>query len=221
MCFSATASFIAAGSLSVAGIVTLRHVARPQQRAIAAIPLLFGIQQAVEGLIWLSFDQGSALPNSELTLLYSLFSHVLWPIYVPYAVRALEAVPWRRRALAVTQLAGVAVGLYLLYFLVRSPVTSRVLGAHIVYESPHFYIGAVMVLYLSATCASSLLASDRLIRLFGASSLATFVAAYAIHAATLVSVWCFFAAVLSFIVYIYMRGARTPESVPLLARRGA
>ena len=49
------------------------------------------------------------------------------------------------------QIVGIAVGLYLLYFLVRFPVTSQVLGQHI-------YIGSVMVLYLLATCVSSLLA---------------------------------------------------------------
>ena len=205
MCFSAPASFVAGAALAAVGIATLRIAPRPSARPFAAIPLLFGIQQLIEGLIWLSFRDVSPLHNPSLTFVYSLFSHVLWPIYVPFAVRLLETVPWRRRVLVATQVAGIGVGLYLLYFLVRFPVTSRVLGQHIVYESPHFYIAAVMALYLSATCVSSMLASDRIIRLFGALSLLTFLAAYAIHAATLVSVWCFFAAILSFIVYAYFR----------------
>lgn len=205
MCFSAPASFIAGAALVTVGIATLRLTSRPSQIPFAAIPLLFGIQQVIEGLIWLSFSEASPLANPPLTFAYSLFSHVLWPIYVPLAVRLVEGVPWRRRALAASQVAGIVVGLYLLYFLVSFPVTSRVLGQHIVYESPHFYIAAVMALYLIATCVSSMLASNRIIRLFGALSLATFLAAYAIHAATLVSVWCFFAAILSFIVYRYFR----------------
>lgn len=117
---------------------------------------------------------------------------------------------WRRSVgaewrWAAAQLAGLAVGLCLLYFLLQFPVTSRVLGQHIVYEFPHFYIGVVMALYLLATCVISMLATDRIIRWFGALSLATFLGAYAIHAATLVSVWCFFAALLSLIVYGYFR----------------
>lgn len=208
MCFSASASFIAGAALVTAGIATLRIVRRPSEIPFAAIPLLFGLQQLIEGLIWLSFRDASPLANSTLTFVYSLFSHVVWPIYVPFAVRLLETVPWRRRALVAMQIVGIAVGLYLLYFLVRFPVTSQVLGQHIVYDSPHFYIGSVMVLYLLATCVSSLLASHRIIRMFGTLSLATFLAAYAIHAATLVSVWCFFAAILSFIVYTYFRRER-------------
>lgn len=206
MCFSAPASFAAGAVLATAGIATLRLASRPREIPFAAIPLLFGIQQLIEGLIWLSFREASPLHNPPLTFAYSLFSHVLWPIYVPFAVRLLETVSWRRQALVAMQVAGIAVGLYLLYFLVQDPITSRVLGQHIVYESPHFYIGVVMAFYLSATCVSSMLSSHRIIRLFGALSLATFLAAYAIHAATLVSVWCFFAAILSFIVYAYFRG---------------
>lgn len=220
MCFSAPASFVAGTALAAVGIATLRLASRPSQIPFAAIPLLFGIQQLIEGLIWLSFRDASPLPNPPLTFVYSLFSHVLWPIYVPFAVRLVESMPWRRRVLIATQAAGIVAGLYLLYFLVRFPITSRVLGQHIGYESPHFYIAAVMALYLSATCVSSMLASNRIIRLFGALSLVTFLAAYAIHAATLVSVWCFFAAILSFIVYGYFRGehsARRLRQSPMSA----
>ncbi len=209
MCFSASASFIAGTALSAVGVVTLRMASRKAEIPFAVIPLLFGIQQITEGMIWLSFRPSAPLPNATLTLIYSLFSHVLWPIFLPFAVGRLETVAWRKKVLAVCQVAGVAVGLYLLYFIVQFPVTSRVLGQHIVYESPHFYIIAVMIFYLISTCASSMLSSRRIIRIFGALTLASFVAAYVIHVATLVSVWCFFAALLSFIVYCYFKQQRS------------
>ena len=211
MCFSATASFVAGATLVTAGIATLRLASRPSEIPFAAIPLLFGIQQLIEGLIWLSFGSSPPLPNPPLTFIYSLFSHVMWPIYVPLAVFLLETVPWRRRALLVTQVAGLAVGLYLLYYLAQFPVTSRVLGQHIVYGESLPFVGVVMAFYLSATCVSSMLASHWMIRMFGVLSLATFIAAYAIHVATLVSVWCFFAAILSFIVYGYFRSERRAD----------
>jgi hypothetical protein len=87
-----------------------------------------------------------------------------------------------------------------------------VLGKHIVYESPHFYIVEVMILYLISTCVSSMLSSNNIIRVFGVLALVTFLAAYAIHVSTMVSVWCFFAAVLSFINYLYFRQERTDSS---------
>ena len=168
MCFSAPVSLIAGATLSAIGVATIRMASRRTQLPFAAIPLLFGIQQIVEGMIWLSFRDASPVPNATLTFAYSLFSHVLWPIYMPYAVGRLETIAWRRKALVALQFAGLAVGLYLLYFLVVFPVTSRVLGRHIVYESPHFYILPVMAFYLLATCAGSLVSSHRIIQLFGA-----------------------------------------------------
>ena len=212
MCFSASASFIAGATLTVAGVATLRLVTRPSQIPFALIPLLFGVQQIIEGLIWLSFGNRSTIDNASLTLVYSVFSHVLWPIYVPFAVGLLETVAWRRKALASCQVAGLVVGLYLLYFIVQYPVVSRVLGKHIVYESPHFYIAAVITSYVISTCMSSLFSSNKTIRLFGALAVVTFLAAYAIHVATLVSVWCFFAALLSFIVYFYFRQQHAESS---------
>jgi hypothetical protein len=212
MCFSASASFIAGATLMVAGVATLRLVTRPSQIPFALVPLLFGVQQVIEGLIWLSFGDRSTIDNASLTVVYSVFSHVLWPIYVPFAVGLLETVPWRRKALAVCQVAGLAVGLYLLYFIVQYPVMSRVLGRHIVYESPHFYIAGIIILYLISTCVSSMLSSSNIIRVFGVLAVVTFLAAYAIHVATLVSVWCFFAALLSFIIYLYFRHERTESS---------
>ena len=214
MCFSAPASFIAAAALATAGVATLRLASRRSELPFAAVPMLFGIQQFIEGLIWLSFDNNLSVSNSILTFGYSIFSHVLWPIYVPFAVHLLERVHWRRQALLATQAVGMLVGLYLLYVLTQYPVTGRVLGQHIVYESPHFYQVPVMALYLIATCASSMLSSHRLIRLFGMLTLVTFLAAYAIHTATLVSVWCFFAAILSSIVYVFFRRARSRNGLP-------
>jgi hypothetical protein len=56
MCFSATASFSAAVVIGSVGIVTLRAAAVKHDYrilALAALPLLFALQQVVEGLLWL------------------------------------------------------------------------------------------------------------------------------------------------------------------------
>ena len=58
MCFSASASFSAAALLLGIGALTLRSaLATRQPRALlfAAIPILFAIQQLIEGVIWLTF----------------------------------------------------------------------------------------------------------------------------------------------------------------------
>ena len=203
MCFSATASFTAAAGLLVVGTLTARRARRAVELPFALIPALFAIQQLIEGAIWLTLPDKAPLLNHVLTIAYSLFSHVLWPVYVPIAVLLLEPILWRRRVLTAIALAGGAVGVFLLYFIVSLPIVSQVQGRHIIYVSPHFYIIAVMVLYVASTCMSVLFSSHRKVRLFGVAAFAAFVVAYVFYNVWLISVWCFFAAALSVIVLLY------------------
>ena len=205
MCFSASASFIAGTSLSVVGVAALKRTEGRTELPFATIPLLFGIQQLTEGVIWLTFSHDAPLLKQTMTYLYSGFSHVLWPIYVPFAMGMLEAVRWRKRAIFAFEVAGVAVGLYLLYYMVALPMVAEVIGRHIVYLSPHFYLIPVMVLYLAATCVSCFFSSHGFVRLFGVLVLLSFIVAYVVHFMALVSIWCFFAAILSLLIYLHLR----------------
>ena len=205
MCFSASASFVAGGVLSAVGVVTLRKTERKAEVPFAAIPLLFGTQQIIEGIIWLTFRYPASELNTVMTFVYSLFSHVLWPIYVPLSIVLLETVPWRKKVLWSFWLAGTAVSFYLLYFLIKFPITSREVDSHIVYFSPHFFLYAVMGFYVAATCISSMFSSHKLINIFGVLALLSFTGAYLFYTTALVSVWCFFAAILSLIIYLYFR----------------
>ena len=206
MCFSATASFAAGALLLGIGTLTLRSAtAEHERRALpfAAIPLLFAVQQLIEGVIWLTFSDEATRLNSVMTHVYSFFSHVLWPIYVPLAVLLMEPGGWRRRVLIAFVAAGAAVGAYLLYVLVAFPVVSRPTGQHIEYDSPHFFAAATMTLYLLSTALSPLLSTHRMVVVFGALALLSFGAAYAFYATWFISVWCFFAALLSAVIYLH------------------
>lgn len=210
MCFSATASFVAGVSLSAIGILTLQKARRKTDMPFALIPLLFGIQQIVEGMLWLSFRYDAALLNATATYLFSVFSHTLWPIFVPFSVGLLESVRWRRNVMRLFQAIGLTIGLYLLYFIVKYPVVA-VAEEYIVYVSPHFYELPAMLLYLLATCVVSFFSSHRVVRWFGALALLLFFVAYWFYTAALFSVWCFFSAVLSFMIYLYFRSATAAD----------
>ena len=205
MCFSATASFVAGATLSAAGVATLRQARQRSEIPFAAMPLLFGIQQITEGVIWLTFRYDAPVLKQTMTYIYSVFSHVWWPIYVPFAIGYLETFHRRKTILRAFQSAGLAVGLYLLYSIIARPIVAELSGRHIVYASPHFYRLSVMVLYLAATCVSGLFSSHRFVNLFGILAFVAFVASYLVHVSALVSIWCFFAAVLSLLVYLHLR----------------
>jgi hypothetical protein len=203
MCFSATASFSASAVLLVIGTVTLRAARVPRELPFAAIPLLFGIQQFSEGVIWLSFRPESALLNFVMTHVFEFFSHVLWPAYVPLAVFLIEPKPWRRRALAACVLCGVSVSGYLLYVLIVYPVVSLQTGHHIEYISPHFFAGTTMTLYLVSICFSLFLSTYRIVNAFGVLTFLAFALSYYAYTVWFISVWCFFAALLSVVIYLH------------------
>jgi hypothetical protein len=139
-----------------------------------------------------------------MTYLFVLFSHILWPIFLPFSIGLMETVAWRKKVISAFQITGIAVGLYLLYFIVRYPVTSEVHG-HMVYVLPYVKEQPVLEFYLAATCVAPLFSSHRIINIFGVLALLLFMVAYWYYTVAFFSVWCFFAAVLSGVVYLHFK----------------
>ena len=204
MCFSATASFTAGAALLGIGVLALARAPRAVERPYAAIPLLFGLQQVVEGLVWLSFGWGSAIATDWLAQLYSFFSHVLWPVYVPVAAWLIERDQGRRRAIGATAVAAFVLGSYLLWTLFTDPVKAVPVGGHIEYNARHLYAPVVMLFYLAATTGSLMMSGHAWVRRLGVLALVASVEAYLAFARWFISVWCFFAAILSVLVLLHL-----------------
>jgi hypothetical protein len=132
-------------------------------------------------------------------------------VYVPAATLLLEPVAWRRKVLAALLVLGTATALYLLYTLVRFPISADAAGGHIRYLAPHLYVPWVMASYLAATIASLCLSSHRAVVSFGVLAFTAALAAYAAYAVWFISVWCFFAALLSAVVWLHF-GWRRPAA---------
>lgn len=207
MCFSATASFSAGAGLTVVGMLTVRKSQGGRELPLALIPLLFGLQQLTEGVVWLSLgsDLGPSWQDGS-TFVYSMFSHVLWPIFVPIAILLVEPSIWRRKAIGGFVALGLVVGLYLLFFLIRFPIDARVIENSVSYDSPHLYLPVVLVGYLLATTISGLFSSHWCLNVFGVLAFGLAVVAAVVSLTTFVSVWCFYAAILSFLVYLHFSG---------------
>ena len=203
MCFSASASFTASAVLAGMGALSLYQAQRPHERLFAAMPLWFALQQFVEGLLWLSLQQPTPWLTQLTTYVFAFFSHVWWPIYVPLSVLQLEPAGWRRQGLWLFVLAGTALGAYLLTILLSFPVQVHASSQHIEYISPHFHALATMGVYLLTAAVSPLLSSHRVVRWLGVTSVLAFMVAYAVYATWFISVWCFFAALLSGIVCLH------------------
>ncbi len=209
MRFSASASFTSGAALLAVGAVTVSKAPARAEVPFAAIPVLFGVQQIVEGALWVALGADAALAGAVLAQVYSLFSHVLWPAYVPAVTLLLEPVAWRRKVLAALLVLGAVTALYLLYTLVRFPISAEAAGGHIRYLAPHLYVLWVMAAYLAATIASLCFSSHRAVVAFGVLAFTAALTVYAAYAAWFISVWCFFAALLSAVVWLHF-GQRKP-----------
>jgi len=203
MCFSATAILVAGGTLAIIGGATLSRAKTKKELPLASIPLLFGIQQIIDGIVWLSF---SIQPLNTIAIyIYAVFSRVFWPVFLPTAVLLIEKNHARKNILRLFSLLGLFVGMFFLYLIFTGPVTARIVNNCIDYSVPYPYTLTILTLYLVATCGACLFSSHRIIKIFGAALLASFIVSGWFYFETLPSVWCFFAAVLSAIIYWYFR----------------
>jgi len=202
MCFSATASFIAGGGLSAAGAATLRQAKTRSRLPLAMMPLLFGIQQLTEGVVWLSAEVVRL--QSAAAFLYVMFSHVLWPAYVPFAVMSLERPGRRRTALKALLVFGVALGLWLLFYIVQGPVTASLCACGIIYSMNMPDIPYGLAAYVFVTCFSCFLSSHKFIRVFGLAMIGALAISLWYYRQAFYSVWCFFAAILSLMIYVHL-----------------
>ena len=73
MCFSANASFGAGIILAVISVASLKKVQYPTHIYFAAIPLIFCIQQIIEGLLWLALTDPVYTSLEKVTTYSFLF----------------------------------------------------------------------------------------------------------------------------------------------------
>jgi hypothetical protein len=199
MCFSASASFIAGGGLIALGGASL-VIAKKEDKILAAIPLLFGVQQISEGFQWLYLNKGSS--SSIAAYIFLFFAYIVWPIYVPTFVYLLDAK--RRKILKWFMFLGLVVAIYFLGMLLTQHITVSRLDYCINYSYYFPFKNMVLLVYLSAIFGSLLISSHRAFRWFGVVSFILAVISFLFFYLDFTSVWCFFAAIISSIFFVYI-----------------
>jgi hypothetical protein len=212
MCFSASASFAAAATIGLVGVISVAKAATWQERPLAALPLVFAAQQAMEGSLWLALGGVHlAIATSFLTNSYAFVALVLWPVYAPFVVALVEPNRNRRLVMIGFVALGVVVALYGATHISVHPFAACIVGHSISYTNgpphAHLRIGA----YEACTCLPFLLSSHKTIRWFGALVIAGLIASTLFYFWTRFSVWCFFAALASATVYLHFATVRRPQ----------
>ncbi len=208
MCFSAGASFGAAVMLTAVGIAAMKKVESRRLMPFAAIPLLFATQQFAEGSIWLS-STNSIPPGFQQPAVYVflIFAQVIWPAWVPISIWLIEPRGKRRAILLALAAAGVILTLYNTFCLINYPVWADAADRHIVYHRsfPQMGVHISSIAYILATIFPPLISKINKMFVLGFAILFSFLITVMMYQEFLISVWCFFAAVISVIVLFLVR----------------
>lgn len=203
MCFSATSSFIIAGCLLFTTALALQKARHKKIIPLSLIPFGFAIQQAAEGVIWLTLAKQNSPLHVASLYAYLTFAFVIWPLWMPFAIKVYESNHTKKMLLTLCQLIGLLFAIAALFFLVVSkPIISTDSG-NLAYQFHNTFFGATtgLVWYAIPVVIPFLLVTNRFINtFFGQLGIVTLVATYFFAPQGLISVWCYIAATLSIFV---------------------
>jgi hypothetical protein len=202
MCFSAEASFVGAAVITTAGVASLALITNKREIPFAALGLLFGAHQALEGWTWLELDgSNDAVLSGFGVHFWVMFAWALLPIYVPISVWLIEKDPRKRRWM--TGLIGI--GGVLAAFMAVQALQPEI-EVSVVDGNLNYHLGLpfsavfLAVPYVLATCVTPMLSSFRWVRIFGAGNFVAMSLAAFIQAKDYSSIWCTLAAFLSLMI---------------------
>lgn len=203
MCFSPEASFTASIGLTTIGVIAYKKAGYTDLRLLAAIPFFFGIQQFMEGLVWLSnLHDNWAWVRTFSTYGFIFFAWIVWPLFLPFSYLILEKFKTRKRILLVIGIIGLFVSSVLTYIMLTIGVESRIEDCSIAYNFNfrHDYEWIFGILYLSTTVLPNFVSSMGKIWLLGIANFVTYFVSKIYYNDHIISVWCFFAAISSVII---------------------
>ncbi len=204
MCFSAEADLVAGVVVGAVAIDGLRHVHRPADLALAAVPVTLAGHQMVEALVWLGLTGNVSKSVWEPALYaYLVIAFGLLPVLVPVAVRELEP-PEDRRRMRGFVLAGAVASFFLMSGVVRGPVVATIRGNHIDYFVNLWHGGTLVALYVVAVCGPCLVSRHRNLRWFGVANLVAAVLLAWLSKSSFISLWCVWAAFTSILMVAHL-----------------
>lgn len=224
MCFSANVSFTTAAVLIPVGaycLTTSRNTGAGWM-AFAVYPMFFGLQQFMEGIVWRGIDMGNLGLIEVSARGFAFFSHFFWLFWVPFSVWLLETDTTRKKFLLFLTAFGFCYGLSIFIPLLREGWLSvEVANNSLDYRATMIYDGVVdrtiiRIVYALQVVTAFMVSTNPRIRHFGVLILLSVIAAFIFYKYAFVSVWCFFAALLSLYMLYMLRDVRTLNAVKVM-----
>lgn len=214
MCFSASSSFL----ISAVGICSGSYcVSRVNQinvydyLPIALTPILFGIQQGLEGMVWLSLNSADSQITKTYALGFLFFSHFLWPFWMTFSVLKVETGQTIKKVLIGLLTIGFLYGVFLYFPLLVNPdwlSVNQVYGSiqYRIHVMSHGIVSPYLgiLLYMIVALLGLMLSSHRGLNYLGGLIFIALIFSQLLFNYALISVWCFFAAVTSsYLLYFF------------------
>lgn len=202
MCFSASASFGISAALAVAGVFSLKKVSARNQIPFASIPLIFAIQQLIEGIVWLSMKNEISVDGTVPVYLYLFFAQLFWPFWVPFSIFILEKNKFRKKILLALVFLSFVDVLFLWNGLVKYDVKASIADYHIKYEidTDSIMMKYNYIIYLLCTVGTLFVSTVKKMYILGVIIAGSAIITILFFKENFISVWCYFAAAIS--VYI-------------------
>ncbi len=212
MCFSAQASFISAGILGTIGLVTIKKNQIKKLVPLSAAPILFATQQALEGIVWLTLNSGnnSGLLHKLSVSGFIFFAGIVWPTVIPIYLYFIEKHKTRKLLLLSASLAGVFFATSYLILWNMFGMQAEALNGHISYS----FIKQItntdildnlenigLIMYLGATAGAMFISSIKYMWALGLLTAIALIISQIFFRLAYGSVWCFFAAIISLLIY--------------------
>lgn len=212
MCFSAGASFAVGASLLGPGVYAIKRTKSRGMLAFACTPIVFSFHQIAEGFLWLSLKNPDFASWYTPALYgYSFISQPIWPIWVPLIMWLMETDVRRKKILYYFLLLGVAAGLYMFYCLVNYDIKAVAENGHIRYYRDFPYLNIMRPVNFITIAVTPFFSTLRYTKLLASAMLGSLILTYLFFTNYLISVWCFFAAILSLLVILVVVNNKEPE----------
>lgn len=202
MCFSAASSFTATTLLSSIGYVSYKMARNKKEYLVALIPVLFALQQACEGILWLTIPNYADTLYSRLSIYAFLsFALIIWPIWIPSSFYVAEENKIKKKIMKSLIVIGILTALILIVCLIKNGVDTHIGISHIEYigvlPQAFLSLAIILILYLASTILPFFISSLPYMNIVGIILATSYGITYIFYRAALISVWCFFAALIS------------------------
>ena len=224
MCFSASASFTASAILMPLGLYAT-HIARktdqPDYVPLALTPFFFGVQQLIEGFVWIGVKHGNVEPLTRLSSLgFLFFAYCFWMIWIPWSAYSIarkhESAGLQNRLKWVAIVATVLGITFYIPVLFNPPSVQPALSSgrllydisslHSVYHNFVTTEPVGEMVYWGFIVLPLVALRDRAVRLYGVLIFFSIFLTWVTYSATFNSAWCFYCAILSiYVIWIVNR----------------